>query len=66
MIEVTCLPSGDVAIALDPESAVFAAKTLCDDDALAFPIQGRERSVEFRVDGILVRAVRERDLWGET
>lgn len=62
-IEVTCLPSGDVAYADDPEAALVAAKTLCADDAAALPILGRERSAEFRVDEILIRRVRERDLW---
>lgn len=64
MIEIICLPSGDVAYADDPEAALMAAKTLCADDTAAMPLQGRERSVQFRVNGSLVRALRERDLWG--
>lgn len=64
MIEVTVRPSGDVATAECPESALLAAKTLCADDAAAVPILGRERHAEFRVDGVLIRTVRERDLWG--
>lgn len=64
MIEVTVRPSGDVAEAECPESALLAAKTLCADDVAAVPILGRERSAEFRVDGVLIRVLRERDLWG--
>lgn len=65
VIEVTCIPSGDVAHAEDPEAALAAARTLCADDAEHMPILGRERYAEFRVAGVLVRTVRERVLWGQ-
>lgn len=64
MIEVRCYPSGDVAYADDPESALLAAVTLCADDRAAVPLLGRERSASFFVDGALVRGpVPERALW---
>lgn len=63
MIEVRCFPSGDRAEAECPESALVAALTLCADDFAARPLQGRNRSVMFLVEGKLVAECRERDLW---
>jgi hypothetical protein len=63
MIEVRCT-SGDTAWAEDPESAVVAAITLCDDDFKARPFYGTTRAVSFFVNGSLVRGpVAEAELW---
>ncbi len=61
MIEVTLThPSGlrDVAEADDPESALFAARTLFDEAREANPYQGFQRglTVAFLVDGKAVRS----------
>lgn len=63
LIEIRVFPSGDIAWAEDPESAIVAAKTLCEDDLVARPYLGRERSVAFFVDDVIVRHVPERELW---
>lgn len=64
MIEVRCHPSGDIAWAEDPESALVAARTLCDDDFAAWSMNSRVRSVSFYVEGQLVRGpVAESDVW---
>lgn len=63
IIEVICHPSGDRAEADSPEAAIVAARTLCQDDSVACPYQGRDRTVTFVVNGRAVRTCRERDLW---
>jgi hypothetical protein len=63
MIEITCLPSGDTAEAADPEAALVAALALCADDAEAWPIRGRDRSVTFTFPDGNCWSVSERDLW---
>lgn len=47
MIEVIQDQSGDRALAPDPESAVVAARTLCDDRRTGFVVQGQASTVTF-------------------
>ena len=51
MIEIRCIPSGDVAYAETPEEAVLAARQLCADDFAHMPVRGRSRACTFQAEG---------------
>lgn len=64
MIEVRCDQTGDTGYAEDPEAALVAGVTLCEDAHRAHPCQGFKTTVTFAVDDATVRSrIPEPALW---
>lgn len=63
MIQVVC-SDGSTAEAHDPASAVYAAKTLCQEAWKQRPVQGHTPTASFYVDDVVVQLnVPESALW---